>query len=152
MKDAACLDPKNFSRSRKMGFLQQHKQDSDSQSDEENDEENDEDVLDLDQVAKDAMCFSGSGLDVCQSCIPCACKLLSQYNMHITAAARLPLAEHNGDNRLSCGSTAVPMRLTNRVISLRASTNPGATIRPLCAAIGQATAIAYGCYYADPTV
>ncbi|GBP93646.1 hypothetical protein EVAR_66892_1 [Eumeta japonica] len=37
----------------------QHKQDSDSQSD----EENDEDVLDLDQAAKDAMCFSGSGLD-----------------------------------------------------------------------------------------
>ncbi|XP_047024158.1 lactase-phlorizin hydrolase-like [Helicoverpa zea] len=39
--------------------VSQHKQDSDSQSD----EENDEDVLDLDQAAKDAMCFSRSGLD-----------------------------------------------------------------------------------------
>ncbi|GBP14541.1 hypothetical protein EVAR_7808_1 [Eumeta japonica] len=40
----------------------QHNQYSDLQSE----EEDDEDVLDLDQTAKDAMCFSRSGLDVCR--------------------------------------------------------------------------------------
>ncbi|CAH1640193.1 unnamed protein product [Spodoptera littoralis] len=131
MKDAACLDPKNFKKIKENGILndalksiasianvdrellskeleyfankfselsktlwdehispRQHKQDSDSQSD----EENDEDVLDLDQAAKDAMCFSRCGLDVCESCIPCACKLLSQYNMHISTYTTLYVA------------------------------------------------------------
>lgn len=132
IRDAACLDPKNFNEINKNGIPndalkslasianvdrellskelesfansfnelsktlwdeqvspRQHKQDM-NDSDSQSEEEDDEDVLD--QTAKDAMCFSRSGLDVCQSCIPCACKLLSQYNMHISTYTTLYVA------------------------------------------------------------